>query len=128
MHRQRLVIIGASVVGAVASFLPWSSIVFIRSNSGIDGMGKITLALFLIILVLAVLGDKKESLAKIQVGIITFCGSAAAGIGIYNIFYPFQTSSGNLAILNKAISVEFGVYIVILVAATIVALGNILKD
>lgn len=86
MHPQRLALIVASIVGAVGAFLPWVHVPIVGSIPGIKGDGRITLALFLLSLVLCLIGDKSTHInGRVRWGTVT-PGFIAAVIGLWKIF------------------------------------------
>ena len=116
MHKQRLIIIGAAIVGVISAFLPWATIdagMFgSGSVNGIEGDGLLTLIAFIIAGVLACLGNQKEPItsdAKFKWGIVV-AGAAAALIAVIAVM---NVSSVPLS------SAGFGVYLSILVGAIV---------
>lgn len=96
MSKQRIVVLVVSIVGIVAAFLPWATIVLFGvsvSASGIEGDGVITLILFAVAAILCFVGKRAEPLGKTKfvcagVGLVSvivaaFALSEFSGIGLF---------------------------------------------
>jgi hypothetical protein len=71
MHKQRVAIIIASVIGIVATFLPWVKAMNAMGNISIDGthegvgrVGWFTLLLFGITVIIVLIGDKQKAISR----------------------------------------------------------------
>lgn len=118
MHKQRLAIVIAAALGAVATFLPWVDIAYLGSVSGTWGDGWFTLILYIAVLVIGLLKDKSAPLTGgLMYGAIV-PGILASIIGLYdfiNITSRFSGRGDNLftAAVNSSISAGIGLYLVI---------------
>ncbi len=130
MHKQRLGIIAGAAIGIIATFLPWASNVpLIGSVSGTQGDGFISMALCIIPLVLAVLGDRSTALAKGK-----FIGSIVLGVlillyGLLKFSQIGKAAKTFEALGMKAdISVGIGVWLVMVSGVVIAAAAFALKN
>lgn len=101
----------ASAVGMIATFLPWASVMGF-SVSGTEGDGWISFALFGIILILALLGNRTEPMTggSFIFVVILFVLTLILGIfEIYNINSSVDDTMG-------MVSVGMGVYLIIVVS------------
>ena len=67
MSKQRIVVLVVSVVGIIAAFLPWVTIVVFGVNvstSGIEGDGVFTLILFAVATIMCFIGQRAKPLGK----------------------------------------------------------------
>ena len=120
MNKQRLYILIAAILGAFGTFLPWVN-TFIGSVSGTVGDGWLTLILFAVVIVLCLVKDKDKRLeGRALYGAIA-SSVLAAVIGLYAI------TNINAAAFGVA-SVGFGLYLVVLAAIAVPALGFLIKD
>ncbi len=107
MNVSKLVILIASVVGILSTFLPWLNAPLLGSFSGIRipmeaigvkgdagriPLGIIPLAIFLIPLVISIYENRSDPLIRTQKNVTTICGVLCACGGIYAI-YNIQTEA-----------------------------------
>ena len=98
MHLSRLIVIISSLAGVLATFLPWKRETLLNEmipTAGKDtsvilssmqvGDGWLTLALFVIVLLIALTGDKRVYLKGAKAAVIMLLSVAAAIICIYDI-------------------------------------------
>ena len=122
MSKQRLILIGAALLGAISAFLPWataSALGITQSTSGTSANdGIITLIAFIAAGVLAVLGNREEAVTenKFKYGIVA-AGAAGAAIAIINLIDINNTPS----IMGVGLSVGIGIYLTILAGAALIA-------
>ncbi len=75
MHKQRIFLLTAATVGALACFLPWVNLPIVGSMNGVAGVvGQVTLALFVGAGILVLLGDRTATMP-------TPLGLGAAALG-----------------------------------------------
>ncbi|MBM4402880.1 MAG: hypothetical protein FJ042_00590 [Candidatus Cloacimonetes bacterium] len=91
MHKQRLFIMIAAVVGAVAALLPWAS-AFGFTVSGISGDGILTLILFIICIALLLIKDKSRTLSVPFNFIVAGAGGASGLVGLFDIYRMSELS------------------------------------
>jgi hypothetical protein len=100
--------------------------VFLGGMSGFQtDYGKITLVLFVVALVIAVLGDKQSLLTSTKLYITMALGGLAAIVGIYFLI-NFGNAAGGGG-LGKMVSIGFGLYLVILAGIAVVGIGIAVK-
>ena len=127
MHKQRLGILIAAAAGMLGSFLPWVSVPFLGSISGIRGSdGWINLVIFAIPLIMALIGNKESILDGTKLYVAVLFGAIGAGMGIWKIV-DVGSIIGEAGGLGKAISVGFGLYLIVLAGIAVVVLGFVLK-
>lgn len=119
MHKQRLAILIAAGLGALATFMPWVKVPIIGTINGTSGDGWATLILFAIPLVLSLLKDRSKELSGGQLIVAVIPGIFAAMIGIWKIV-DFNAALSGLdgnpfaEMLGAGVSIGFGLYLVIL--------------
>lgn len=131
MHKQRLGVVIAASAGALGSFLPWAHAPIVGSVNGIQGDGKITLALFGITLVFALFGERAAALPLgRRLGVIITAGLAGV-IGVHAIFEfsrALQTDDSNpfAKAMMQAAGTDIGLYLVAIagVVAPLIALAG----
>lgn len=133
MNKQRLAILIAAGLGVTTTFLPWVKVPIIGTINGTKGDGWITLVLFAIPLIISLLNDKKT---KIEGGLL-YCAIipslVAGGIGIWKIidFNSKMSDLGDSPIaqaLGSSVSIEFGLYLVVLVGILLPILAFVVED
>ena len=133
MNQQRLAILIASGLGALATFMPWVKAPFIGSIAGTQGDGWITFILFNISLILSLRGDKTKSIAGGKRFATVIPPIIAAFIGITKIL-SFNSNMGDLGdnslaqAMGASISIEFGLYLVILAGIGVPIFAFLIKD
>jgi len=124
MHRQRSGVAIAAGAGVIASFLPWVHAPIIGSINGIQGDGQITLVLFAIALLLALLGNRAASMSSwLQVGAILSAG-LAGGIGIHKLItfsggIPVDDHNPFAKVMVQGVGTDVGLYLVAVAGAAV---------
>lgn len=133
MNKQRLSILIASGLGAIATFMPWVKAPIIGTISGTKGDGWITFVLFSIAIFFALRDDKTNRIeGKSFYGVI-IPTIIAALIGIWKIA-DFNSKMANLGsnvfanALGASASIEFGLYLVVMAGISVPILSFIIKD
>ncbi len=131
MNKQRLFILGAAVLGIVASFLPWITLPF-GSVSGLKGDGWLTLILFLVPTIISILGNRNARLSRTNLYISMGPALLAGLLGLYKII-DFNSSlpDGDNPIalgVRSAMSVGIGLYLVVAAGLAVPAIGLFVKD
>jgi len=133
MNKQRLSILIASGLGAIATFMPWVKAPIIGTISGTKGDGWITFVLFSIAIFYALKDDKSKRIeGKSFYGVI-IPPIIASLIGIWKIF-DFNSKMANLGnndfanALGASASIEFGLYLVVMAGIAVPILSFIIKD
>ncbi len=126
MNKQRLGMVIAAAVGMLGTFLPWASIPFFGSVSGTRGMGWVTLVLFLVALLMALLGDKLSLLTGAKFYVAIAVSVLAAVIAVLQIMDLKSAMSGSGS-FGSAVSIGFGLYVIILAGLAVPVLGFTLK-
>ncbi|MDA8629845.1 hypothetical protein N9M15_06490 [Bacteroidia bacterium] len=110
---KKFIILGASVLGLLSSFLPWASVEFMgmsKSVSGMDGGdGVISILLFLVIGILSLTGNFANMITKI---VISICALCSVLLGFYEI--------SNLSKGQGLVSTGFGLYLLILMGVVVI--------
>jgi len=119
MSKQRLGIIIAASLGMIATFMPW----FIFPNNvgtvyGGQAGGGITFILFLVPIIICLLKDKSMAIEGEMLYGAVIPAIGALLYGGYQIFHHNSTS----------ISVDFGVYIVIIAGSVLPIIAFFIKD
>lgn len=118
---KKFIILGASVLGLLSSFLPWASVEFMgmsKSVSGMDGGdGVISILLFLVIGILSLTGNFANMITKI---VISICALCSVLLGFYEI--------SNLSKGQGLVSTGFGLYLLILMGVVVIGVLFGLKN
>jgi hypothetical protein len=133
MNKQRLAILIASGLGALATFMPWVKAPIVGTISGTQGDGWITLVLFAVSIVLSLMNDKTKKIegSKLYGAIIP--AVIAALVGIWKII-DFNSKMGDVGdnpfaqALGASVSIEFGLYLVVLAGIATPVLAFLIKD
>jgi hypothetical protein len=111
---KKFIILGASVLGLVSSFVPWATVEFMgmsKSVSGMDGGdGVISIVLFLVIGILALAGNLSNMVTKI---VISICALCSVLLGFYEISNIKDLAQG-------LVSTGFGLYLLILMGLCVI--------
>jgi hypothetical protein len=131
MNKQRMFIVIAAVLGIVATFLPWIELAM-GSIAGTKGDGWITLLLFLVSAVLAVLGNRNSSLSGVKLYGAMGPALTAGLIGLYKILnfnssLPDGDNPFALALRNT-MSIGIGLYLVVIAGLAIPVIGYFMRD
>lgn len=136
MNKQRLAVLIAAAVGMLASFMPWVKAPLVGSVNGINGAdGWINLVLFAIPLALCLLKDKTQPLK----GAFLYGAIAPAIIacifGVWKII-DFERAVSSMSdpsnpfaqALSASVSIEFGLYLVVLAGIALPILAFVVKE
>jgi hypothetical protein len=131
MNKQRMFILVAAVIGAIATFLPWIELAM-GSVAGTKGDGWLTLPLFTISAVLAVLGNRMAPLSGASLYGTMVPALLAGLLGIYKIVdinssLPSGDNPFALA-MRQTMSVGIGLYLVALAGVAVPAIAYFLRD
>lgn len=133
MNKQRLAILIVAGLGALATFLPWVKAPIVGTINGTKGDGWITFVLFAVPLIISLLKDKTTALkGGLLYGAII--PSILAGIfGIFKIMdlnsiISEREDSPFARMLSAGISIEFGLYLVVLAGLLLPILAFVVKD
>lgn len=136
MNKQRLAVLIAAAVGVLASFMPWVKAPFVGSVSGINGAdGWINLVLFAIPLALCLLKDKTQPLTGALLYGAIVPSIVALLMGVWKIV-DFQRTVASMndpenpfaQALCSSVSIEFGLYLVVLAGIALPILAFVVKD
>lgn len=119
MHKQRLAITVAALAGIIATFLPWASVLGMSVN-GTEGAGWISLAIFAVIVILALLGNRSTALKGGMLIAAIIMAILALALGVYQIM-DIQKSGGGY------VKIGFGLYILVAAAAACLILPFVIK-
>lgn len=133
MNKQRLAVLIVASLGVLATFMPWVKVPIVGTINGTKGDGWITLILFAVSLIISLLNDKKAALkGKLLYGAII--PSILAGIiGIWKII-EFNSKTSDFGdnpfaqAFGAAVSIEFGLYLVVLAGILLPILAFVVKD
>ncbi|MEW7278237.1 hypothetical protein ABW636_06550 [Aquimarina sp. 2201CG1-2-11] len=119
MNKQRIAILIIASLGAVATFMPWSSLPILGSMNGINTkIGKFSLILFLVPLVVSLLGNKTKELKgwllymTIIPTVIAVLADLLQLFGLSNRGTQSENAFENL--IAEQMRIGFGLYIAIL--------------
>jgi hypothetical protein len=129
MHKQRVSIIIATVIGMVATFLPWVTAMNAMGNISVDGtheavgrVGWFTLLLFGITVTMVLIGDKRRAISRGKAFYSTLVPSTiAALVGGVHIMQMLD---------ELAIGEQFGIgiYLVVLAGIAVLVVAITLRD
>lgn len=133
MHKQKIGILIATGVGAMATFLPWVHAPIIGSVPGSSGDGWITFILFGIAAGLCFIGKKTISLKNILLIIIMVSSGLAAAVGLYKIIdfkskmSGVDTDNPFVEALTQTVGIGLGLYVVVIAGISVIIIGTLLK-
>jgi len=137
MNKQRLAILIAAGVGALATFMPWMNVPVVGSINGTQGggFGWITFILFAIPVVLCLLKDKTKPLEGVFLYSSIAAAIIAAGIGIWRIV-EFESAMASISdpnnpfaeALTSSMSIGFGLYLLAVAGIAVAVLAFVVKD
>lgn len=133
-HVQKLALAVASVLGILATFMPWATLPVVGTIYGTAGDGWVTLALFVPALVLAFRGDRLSPLqgwtryaAAVPAGLAGLIGIQKI-VGVGSMFAEMVDEVGDnpfglamAAAAQGSTRTHFGLYLLFLAGASIVA-------
>ena len=135
MNKQRIGILIAAALGALATFMPWVKVPILGTINGTKGDGWITFVLFLIPLLVTLLGDKSKSLKVGMTFGALIPSIIAAAVGIWKIsdFKSLMAESQSddnpfVNVFAQAVSIEFGLYLVIIAGVLIPIIALAIRD
>lgn len=137
MNKQRLAILIAAGLGALATFMPWVKLPIVGTISGTKLDGWITFVLFSVAIVVCLQADKNKNVEGKNL-LWAIIPSVLAGlIGIWKII-DFNSKMGDSLgdisdnpfseALAASISIEIGLYLVILASIAVPVLAHLMKD
>ena len=88
MHPQRIILICLALLGISSIFIPWYTIEILivkTSVNGIDGNGALFLVLFLIIILLTLIPDRRTSLKGISFWLVVCVSLCTFLLGTYEL-------------------------------------------
>jgi hypothetical protein len=132
MNKQRLAILIVAGIGMIATFLPWVKIPLHGTINGTKGDGWITFALFAIPLILSLLNDKTKRIEGGWLCAVVIPAIFSVVIGIWKIaeFNSIMSDLGDNPFAKSfgVISIEIGLYLVILSGLVLSAVAFLIKD
>ena len=134
MHKSRIAVVIASLVGVGATFLPWQKIIVLgmaSTNAGTRGDGWISMGICAIAMFVAVIGNSKEVIADPKKWLLTLLGLLVAFIGVYEFVTVSQnnfTIKDDPSGLSVSSSAGIGLYLVVVAGLLIAVLPYVLKD
>jgi hypothetical protein len=133
MNKQRLAILIVAGLGALATFMPWVKAPIVGTINGTKGDGWITLVLFAVPLVISLLNDKTKALKDGQLYGAIIPSLVAGAIGIWKII-DFNSKMSDIGdnpfakALGATVSIEFGLYLVVLAGIALPIVAFLIKD
>ncbi len=124
MHQQRILATVLALLGAFAAFLPWFHAPIIGSINGIQGDGKASLFVYVVVAVVALIGVPGQPFSNGAKALILF-PSAAVGLGGLWKLLEFEQrlsqapQSAIGAALARAAGVDVGLYLTVIVGFAI---------
>ncbi|MBN1637748.1 MAG: hypothetical protein JW866_02185 [Ignavibacteriales bacterium] len=135
MDKQKLAIFVICIIGAIATFLPWATVLEQPSYNGTNlSYGWIPIILFAGIGALVLFGDKKKALNGLYKILIMLVGAVNAVIGILKIVNMRSELSEICKtdvkdpIFNNSISVGFGIWLVVICGLALVTVIFLIKQ
>lgn len=119
MNKQRFVIIGVAIVGALSTFMPWMHLSSIRTMYGFEGVGWYTFFLFLTSIIIVLIYERTRPIRNWVLLISTIPSIIAGIIGVQKIYQLTSLSSSmsnNVFTqrMGNSISVGIGLYLIVL--------------
>ncbi|WP_143146153.1 hypothetical protein [Flavobacterium haoranii] len=116
MNKQRLSVFMSASLGALATFMPWSSVPLLGDMNGINTtLGKFSILFFSFSLIISLLGNKMKDLKGWSFKLIIFTSMLALLIDLLHLFVLSFGKPNEDNPLEKVISeqmrIEFGLYI-----------------
>ena len=130
MHKQRIAILITAIIGGIGTFLPWAEVPFLGSINGTEGDGWITLGLFAVPLILALIGKSEEPLKGPKLIGASIASFFAAIIGFIDLNDISGLSGSNDMIsqmMGDMVSVGSGLYVIIIAGIALPILAFALK-
>jgi hypothetical protein len=128
MNKQRITIAGLAILGVTATFLPWVKIPILGSVSAAKAGDWVTLVLYLPVVILAFIGDRKQPLlGKKRIGavILAVLASLIAIVKMSDI--KEMVGGGETAeLLGGKFSIGIGLYIAVGIGFIIAVLAFVL--
>jgi len=127
MNKQRLSILIASGLGALATFLPWAKVLGL-SVSGTAGDGWLTLILFAIPIILSLKGEKTSRIQGKELYGAIVPAALAALIGIWKIT-DFNSATAGAEMMGVSVaSIGVGLYLLVLAGIAVPVVAFVIKD
>jgi ABC-type phosphate transport system permease subunit len=133
MNKQRLTILIVAALGVLATFMPWIKAPLVGTINGTSGDGWITLGLFVVPLVISLINDRTKALKGLPLYGAIIPGLIAGSIGLWKIV-DFNSKMSELGdnpfaqALGASITIEFGLYQVVLAGIALPIVAFIMKD
>jgi ABC-type phosphate transport system permease subunit len=133
MNKQRLAILIVAGLGALATFMPWVKAPIVGTINGTKGDGWITLVLFAVPLVISLLNDKTKALKGGPLYGAIIPSLVAGAIGVWKII-EFNSKMSDIGdnpfakALGATVSIEFGLYLVVLAGIALPIVAFLIKD
>lgn len=133
MNKQRLAILIAAGLGALATFMPWVNAPLVGAIAGTKSDGWITFGLFAIPMGISLLNDKSKRMEGTPL-YGAFVPAIIAGLfGLWKVI-DFNSLMGEVSdnpfakAMRESISIGFGLYLVILAGIAVPVLAYVIKD
>lgn len=135
INKQRLGVVGAGVVGVIATFMDWWSTDFkyfdnrtISGNELADGaFGWFTLIMFALIIGVSLLGPLKKQLSDKSLGMVLAAGVATVIFPVINII-QLRSSFNDADIDLDNLEIKFGLYLTAIAGLAVVGIANYFKE
>ena len=134
MHKQRLYVLIAAAAGMLGTFLPWVSLPFLGSVSGVNAGadGWISFVFFGVVVAMTLIGNRESLLEGYQFTLSVVFGAVGAIFGLWKIIDINSVMGGKGQgemgkAMGKMISVGFGLYLIVLAGIAVVVLALMLK-
>jgi hypothetical protein len=123
MEKQKLAVIGLSLIGIAGTFLPWASLGGFSAN-GTDGGGDgyITLFFFALTILIAVLGGLQEKFTTKSLIGVSVLSALCSIIGLYDLSNFNNNPAASMA------SIGIGLYLIIFMGFAVIGAAFGLKS
>ncbi len=132
MNKQRIAILIVSLIGALATFMPWASIpVFGSINGTHSPIGKVSLVLFIIPMIMCFLGNLTNEFKKTSIYIILTTSIFVFLLDLIQLVSHNLKNQNNTPLdqlLAEVVSIGFGLYIAIIAGAMLPIFLFLLKS
>ena len=131
MHKQRTAVISLSLIGMLATFLPWVTVPIFGAINGTKGDGWISFAFFAIVLLVALSGERAKQFDVRRIIATSLWSLLAAALGIWKMMSfndVIEKASQDAGPLADSFSIGLGLYLVVGAGVLLPIIVIVLKD
>ncbi len=125
MHLQKILLVPLSILGMLATFLPWFVSPGVPATDGTVGAGWITFGIYFLVLLVLLIGNIKSRLSGFSFVCICILSILCS---VYGLILTDQQTFGDINTLTQtSTSIGIGLYLLISVGFLILVIGFITK-